>query len=322
MAVVPPVVVPAVVDDFDTVFAELAKESAPQGEMVEPKKVPPVEAQAAPVVEPVTEIEGAPAPEAKTEEPKAEGEPQGEPKVEEPQAKTPNNDDAVARLSELLAQRDAEQRAAQMRAYQAQNQGQGQQQTPLFNAEDQAFLSQYIKDFPDVARAEAMVRQVEYRGLVEHIFREVTGYFAPKIALLEQLADTTAYGELAQRVPDYDTTRDKVVAWANSQPAYLRAAYNHVIQAGTVEEISDLFDRYAQSTGATSPQPSPGIAPQAQAGRQVSQPAARPAAELSPAAKQAAARLAPVTSKRSAPTQGAPLTFEDAFDAFAKETAA
>ena len=216
-------------------------------------------------------------------------------------------EEALSRLADMMAQRQQPQQPA----YQPPQQ---QPQSP-YTAEQQSIVAKFYEDFPDVAQAASIERAAEYRALTQHIFTQVGAYFAPRLALLEQLADRTVYSDLTTRVSDYDTTRDKVVEWVKFQPAYLQGAYNSVIQQGTVDEISDLFDRYRAATGAA-PAPAGGIAP-AQGNRQVA-PAAPKAPELSPAARQAAERLAPIASKRSAPTNQSPVDFDSAFEQFAK----
>ena len=299
-------------DMFDTLVREKPDGAAPApAAPATPTTVAPPPDPATPqptAQEPPTPAAGDPATPEPTEieapdpaEPVPEPEPQPQPQ--------PSTDEALARLADILSQRQ-----------QAQPQPQPQPQPqapPVFNQDEVALLTQYQQDYPDVVKAEALIRRQEYRILTEHIFRQVTEYLAPQLALLGQVADTTAYGQLSSRVPDYDQHRDAVVDWVKTQPDYLQAGMNHVIQHGTVEQIVDLFDRYRQAAGVTSPTPNPGIAPRAQEGRQTNQPSTE-APELSPQAKQAAQRLAPVSSKRSAPTQAAPATFEDAFEQFAK----
>ena len=308
------------VDPFDTAFADLIRDEkktpSAAGEVKDPPAPAPAPTPApAPAAEapaPVAEAPAAPA--AEGDEPASEIEALddtgGEPAL--PPAPAAADNDALSRLADMLAQRQTQQQPQPAPA--------PAPPPAAFNADDQAFLTQYMTDFPDVARAESLFRQAEYRALTSHIFAEVNRYFAPRMALLDQLADGAAYSQITQKVPNYDTTRDQVVEWVKTQPAYLQTAYNHVIASGTVDEISDLFDRFSQATGVASPSNAGGVAPAGgQQGKVSLVPAAKPAAELSPAAKQAVARLAPVNGKRTAPTQGAPQTFDAAFEAFAKE---
>ena len=105
------------------------------------------------------------------------------------------------------------------------------------------------------------------------------------------LALRLTYSQLAQlqqAVPEYETKREDVIKWVDTQPSYLKIAYNHVIQNGTVDEVADLIGRYNQATGTAAPKAA----------------AAAQTTELPAATKQAAAALAPVGSKRTAVVRG------------------
>jgi len=184
-----------------------------------------------------------------------------------------------------------------------------QQQAPLFSAEEATFLSEYEKDFPDVARAEGLRRRAENNVLVQHIFNEVAKVIKPIQDAAFGVMEQQHTANLHQAAPDYDTVRDKVLDWVETQPSYLQVAYKHVIEQGTVTEVADLINRYKASTG---------VAPAATAAASAA-PAAKET-ELPAAAKQAAAALAPVGSKRSVAAKGEPSTFEDAFAAFAGQS--
>ena len=301
-------------ESFEDMFDTLVREK-PDGSATPPPAAKVKEGETQPATPPAAEAAApapeaaAPAPEVTEIEPPDPENPEPPPPPENPEP-APPADDPIARLADMLAQRQQT----------TQQQPQPQplpQPTPAYSGEELAVLRQYAQDYPDVVKAEALIRRSEYRQLTQHIFQQVAEYLAPQLALLGQVADTTVYGQISQRVPDYDTLHDQVVNWVKTQPGYLQAGMNSVIQQGTVEEIADLFDRYRQATGVTSPNPNPEIAPQAQGGRQTPPPPAK-APELSPLAKQAAQRLAPVSGKRSAPTQAAPATYEDAFEQFAK----
>jgi hypothetical protein len=217
-------------------------------------------------------------------------------------------DEALTRLADMMAQRTAQPQQPQQ-----PQQRQPQPPPSLFSPDEQSVVNQFYTDYPDVARAVAIERSAEYKALTSHIFGQIGAYLAPHLALLGQLADRTVYSDIATKVPDYNDLRDKLLDWVGTQPAYLQAAYNSVIQQGTVEEITDLFDRYRQASGQQAPSAQNAPAQ----GTRAAPPAAK-APELSPAAKQAAERLAPVTSKRSAPTSQTPVDFDAAFAEFAK----
>jgi len=175
---------------------------------------------------------------------------------------------------------------------------------PVFTEEEQSFLSTYDKDWPDISKGEALKRRAEYRELVGYVFNEFAKEIAPLLETVQTLAQRTHISDLRATVTDYEDVRDKVVEWAGNQPDYLRAAYQQVIQQGSVDEISDLIERYRKDTGTV-------FAPAA--------PAA-PKAEPTSKAARAAAALAPIPAKRSAsPTAVEPDDFESAFAAFAEK---
>ena len=160
-------------------------------------------------------------------------------------------------------------------------------------------VSNYMKEFPEQARAESLRRKAEYNALVTHIYGEVSKVLTP---LQEELAELRAERHLAQlqqAQPEYPKLRDPVIKWVDSQPAFLQDAYKRVIEEGTVDEINTLIERYKAETGMISSAP---------------RPAPKPDTELPPAAKKAAAALAPVSSKRTAAAQApSPDDFDGAF---------
>jgi hypothetical protein len=221
--------------------------------------------------------------------------------VEEPKA--PAVDDGLMnRFVEALTQKVAAPAPQQ-------TQQQTQQQAPaLFTDVEAKLLQDYEADFPEVARAEALRRRAENQVLVQHIFSQVAQALRPIQEALGGVVETTHVENLHKVVPDYDDVRDKVVNWVGTQPAYLRAAYEHVIQEGTVDEVADLITRYRTATGA---------APAAAAPVAVT---TKKDVELPDTAKRAAAALAPVASKRTAVVRGSdPTDFDGAFSQFAKE---
>lgn len=217
--------------------------------------------------------------------------------VEKP-VEQPQNEDLLRRLAELVREPAPQPAPAATPAPQE-----------IYTAEEKQILTSYEQDWPDVARAESLKRRGEYRELVGFVFQEIAKHFNPLQETVEQLASHTQLTELKSTVSDYEIVRDKVVEWANTQPPYLQAAYKHVIERGTVDEVADLIDRYKKETGATSAAPtSPPAVPPA---------TPKPDTELPAATKKAAAALAPVSSKRSAVTQADdPNDFDGAFQKF------
>lgn len=257
----------------------------------------PVEQPAAePPAEPSTDVT-----EESTSQPPAEQPPAEQPSAEQPPAEQPretpteSDDDLLRRLSELVRKTPPEEGPSRPEPKAAEA------EPPIYTQEEQDFLQTYEKDWPDVAKAEALRRRAEYRHLATFIFQEVGQYLRPHLDALQSVAVRTHLSDLEARVPDYDEAREKVLDWVGTQPKYLQDAYHRVIKEGTVEEVTDLIGRWRQATGVT-----PSAAPAATAPRTTT--------VLPPATKQAAAALAPVGSKRSAPAAGVdPGDFDGAF---------
>ena len=184
-----------------------------------------------------------------------------------------------------------------------------------------AALSDYEKNWPDVAAAEQLKRRAEYHDLLKFVFGEVHKRYGPLEEQLRAVGNTMHLAELTSKVPDYtEDLETQVATWIDTQPAYLQAAYKQVMQVGTSDEVADLIGRYRAATGAA-PAPNrqaPGNAAPAAAAPAPAAPAAPAKTELSSAAKQAAASLAPVGGDRSqVPAGEDPGDFNSAFAKYA-----
>ncbi len=275
-------------NDFTAAFAQFG--AAEPAETVAEKPAEPE----TPVVEAETPAE----PVAETTETGTEPETPAE-----PEAAAPTDEDLLARLAALVKQTPAkkDEPAAEVEPASAVE---PEPEPDIYTADEKALLDEYEKDWPDVAKAEALRRRAEYRDLVNHVFREVAKELGPISQTLRTLAERTHLSDLHEKVEDYDDVRDKVIDWVNNQPTYLQNAYKHVIQQGTPDEIADLVTRYKNETAPTQPA---ATTPKTEA-------------ELPATTKQAVAALAPVSSKRSTIVQADdPNDFEGAFAAFAKQ---
>lgn len=283
--------------NFEDAFAQLA--------LLEEGKQPPKEEEKPSVDEaqPVEKAAETAAPaETPAEAPSADEPPAEPPKAPEsaPAVKDEATDEVLRKLASMVKDTPVEPAR--------QPEPEPPQQPPLFSKDEQEFLQNYEKDWPDVARAESLRRKAEYRDLVTYVFNEVAKSLSPIVETVQTLSQRTHLSDLHTVVEDYDNVRDKVIDWVGKQPAYLQVAYNHVIQNGTAEEVADLVSRYKREAAPAAPS-SQGNAPAPR----------KPDTELPSATKQAAAALAPVSSKRSAVPQSEPSTFEDAFEAFASK---
>jgi len=277
---------PVMPSEFDNAFAELAALRDDTAEAAED----------APEEEPTEEPEVAEAAEDAPEE-----EPTGEPEAEAEEPAPEPREDPVERLARLLAEQN---RAPEPQEAQ---QPEAQPEPEIYTAEEKKLLEDYRKDWPDVAKAEALSRRQEYHQLVQHVFTEVSKALMPINDTVQTLSERSHLQELESNVEDYGDIRDKVVEWVETQPAYLQNAYNHVIEQGTATEVVDLIERYRRETGATAPT----AAPPATAPRKKER-------NLPEATKKAVASLAPVSSKRSViPSRDDPNDFDGAFASFA-----
>jgi len=307
-------------NDFDDAFAAASKDDEPAQETPEEAtdETPPSEEAAGEDEDGgETGAEDTPGEEEPSDPPAAKDDaPEDNPppaKEEQPET-TLTNDQLLARMSELLGKAgnkdEPPKQEQQEPPKQEQPKGGEQEQPerpPLYTEEEKQFLESYRNDWPDIAKAEALQRRAEYAQLVDFVFAQVREAINPLNETVETLATRTHLEELQTKVEDYDDVRDKVVEWVQAQPAYLRAAYEHVITQGTVEEVADLVDRYRKENG-VEPKPAAEAATQQQPRD----------TELPAATKKAAAGLAPVRSKRSQPSATAdPADFDAAFAAFA-----
>ena len=277
-------------DEFAKMFEDLAK----LGDE-EPAKLTPIE-EPAPVI--VGAEPPAPVAEAPVEEPApAEGldlvppieEPAPEP---EPVLQQPSSEDILTRFAQIVREQPAPQP-------QPQPQAQQPQQAPLFTPDEIKELEAYEKDWPDVAKAEALRRRAEYSQLISYVFQQVSQRLAPLEQQTAGVSTRSHLNDLYTLIPDYDQVRDPVLAWVDQQPAYIKNAYMQVAQQGTPAEVADLVGRYKQANG-------------------VQAPVVRAPAAPAPQVRKAAAALAPVQSARSNVAETAPEDFDSAFAAFAK----
>lgn len=227
--------------------------------------------------------------------PAAEAAPEPAAASAEPAASTPSADDIVNRLVDLVKESKAEPAPAAAPA---------DELPPLYSAEETEFLQSYEKDWTDVSKAEDLKRRQFGADLVQYVF----GQLAPELKRINELAESVAnkmhYTEIEKSIgPVDDNLRTQVESWVGKQPTYLQAAYKEVLSKGTVEEVTDLVDRFKKETGTVvKPEPAP----------------SKGGSELSDAAKQAAESLAPVSSRRSGTEQqDDPNDFGAAFAKFA-----
>ena len=231
-----------------------------------------------------------------------EGTATGDEKTEEKPAEKPDTA-LLSKLEELLDKtRAAEPKAAEPPPTPAAPAPPVNPYTP----EEQAFLAEYEKDWGDVSKAESLKRRTEYNDLVQYVFNEVAAVLRPMTQDLQVVLQERQKAQVLGAVPEYGTLQESITAWVGAQPAYLRDAYQRVIQGGNSDEIADLVERYKKDTS----------------GSVVVDSSKQQATELPPPAKKAAQALAPVSSKRSSVVAAEPdkNDFDGAFAKFAAIT--
>lgn len=231
---------------------------------------------------------------------KDEGIATGDEKPEEKPAEKPDTA-LLAKLEELLDKT----RAAEPKAVEPQPVTPAPPVNP-YTPEEQTFLAEYEKDWGDVSKAESLKRRTEYNDLVQYVFNEVAAVLRPMTQDLQVVLQERQKAQVLGAVPEYGTLQESITAWVGAQPAYLRDAYQRVIQGGNSDEIADLVERYKKDTP----------------GSVVVDSSKQQATELPPPAKKAAQALAPVSSKRSSVVAAEPdkNDFDGAFAKFAAIT--
>ena len=193
----------------------------------------------------------------------------------------------------------------------------------MYTAAEQTSIDAYLKEWPEVAANEALVRRAEYSTLMTHVFKEVAKYVQPLMDVVPRLEVSTQFRELTELIPDYDAVRAPVLEWVDKQPAYLKAAYEQITSRGTPEDIADMVERFKKETNWVAPAatgtPAPAPAPSPAPASGTPAPAAAPRAALPTAAAAAAAALKPVKGGR---TEVASAQDPNDFDAAFKEFSA
>lgn len=180
----------------------------------------------------------------------------------------------------------------------------------LYTAEEQEVLTKHVEDWAEVSKGEALLRRAEYKRLLDYVFDQVHEYYAPLQDFFQTRSGKDQYSEIVALVPDYDTVRDKALAWINVQPPYLKDAYTAVANEGSPKDIADMISRFKSDTKY--------VAPVGQVTPIVSTPQVTPA--LPVAVVKAARALAVVKSARSEQGTGPDENdYEGAFVQYARE---
>lgn len=303
-----PVTTPAADTAFNDAFAAAAAntDELPPVAVVDapPVEAPPPEAPPAPA-----EAPPAAAPPAAPAEVPADVPPAPVEAPAEPSPIASPAEDVVKGLADLLAKQKAPEAPAVPLP-------EVPEAVALYTPADLEVLTEYEKNWPDVAKAESLKRKAEYQDMMKFVFGEVEAYTKPLFDQIRAMGNTIHMGELRAAVPDYtETLETDVLSWIETQPTYLQTSMKQVMQTGTSDEVADLIGRYK---GAAAPLSAP-AAPAAPAPAAVVPTPSK--TELSSAARKAAESLAPVSSDRSqVPAGEDPQDYKSAFARYAAES--
>ncbi len=184
---------------------------------------------------------------------------------------------------------------------------------PDYTPEQKAIVDAYEAEFPEMARAEQIIRAREYHALTGFVYSQIDPVIrgqAEKIAQLESVIGTMVGQQQVQSIQstvgaDLNDIRPKIEAWVETQPEFIRPAYKAIVEKGNQQEVVGLIKEWQKATNAP-------VAKAPTIGRQ-------PVAPVTAAPpKKVPAGLRPVPGMRSTPTETgiARDDYEGAFAAF------
>ena len=280
-------------DDFEAAFKEFSVDAPPDGETKPAAEKPAAEEPAAPAAaEPTPEKPAAEEPAAA----KPDAAPAGDDKPDTGTALL----DAIKGLRDDLKPKDEKPAATEPEQPAAEE--------PAFTADEQAVISEYEKDFPDVRKAEALIRRNEYQQLYGYIMGQVMEQLKPVLEYVGEATNNAVVEAITSYHEDYAEIYDDVQGWVGEQKGARRKIFDEVIKSGTPEEVAEMISLYKEEKGLTKPAENNNV------------PASN-SAELPSAAKQAASEMKPVSSKRTTPPASKPdqNDFEGSFKEFASQ---
>jgi len=292
---------------------DLAFEAAAGGEDITPADPKPVD----------------PKPEdPKPEDPKPEDPKPEDPKPEDPKPEDPKPDDkkpVAHKVDEAAeqARRAEEQRVADEAKAQADKLKAERAVAESLTDEEAKAVEEFRKDFPDVAKAfDAQIRALsaKYENKVAQLQEQLITQFderlAPVVQTIQPLTGNLFVDTITKSHADAFDILPQVEQWVEQQPAFLKTAYNQVLDKGTAKETIELLDHFKQATGKA--QDEQKAAEQAKADAAA---AAQAKAKAEKEAKEKEQKLDAqegVRSRQSTKTAGLdPADFDSAFEQFA-----
>lgn len=304
-------------NEYDDAFEE-ASGDAPAEELVEDTGEPteePAEAEGeepseepAPEGEEPAEAEGEeePSEEEPSEGPAPEGEEPTEPPAPAPQEKPQYDAETLRRAQEVLQQRQQQQQ-------QQDPAEQEEPQTPkswrdMIPEDKRGIIDKYEQEWGEVAEAEQLIREAQLQLVKQEVYSELGRALAPVFETTQTLKVNAHLDAIRQVHSDLDNIRGELTDWIETQPEFVRPAYQEVASKGSAQQVIELINQFKQSTGKTGAVPA---VPASSARTQ--QPAAK-ATRQPPAAAKKAMAAAPASRKVEVPGSARPEDFDAAWE--------
>lgn len=208
---------------------------------------------------------GSPAaePEVAPTEPATEGEtaneePVAEPKVEVEVTVPPQDDTRYRKIEEELAE---------LRKVQVAPTPKPEEPKKLFTDEEEAFLEEFGKEWPDAQKALAIQKKAweadterRIQAAVQTAVQSLHSELAPVVRTAQESAQERFIHEVTTAHPDARTLMPEIERWIKTLPSGLGRAYDAILDSGTAADTVELFNMYKKATGKSAP--APVVAPQ------------------------------------------------------------
>lgn len=164
----------------------------------------------------------------------------------------------------------------------------------FLSPEEKEKIKAYDAEWSDIAPAEAIRTRAMIDLAVAQVNAKWEAQLAPIVQQLQRSQVNSHMSSIYAAHPDLDTLRSDLSTWVNNQPAFLRPHFEHVMKAGSADQVIELVSTFKAASGRVSAAPAAPAAPAAQ-------PAAPAPAAVAPnpvQAKAAAATAAVANSQR------------------------
>lgn len=139
-----------------------------------------------------------------------------------------------------------------------------------YTAEELADLEGVRKDFPEITKVLAAQERLlteKFGALLQSEVAKVQQTLAPVYANVAQSTQSAFEQAIAAAHADAKTLLPDAEAWIATQPTFLQAAYNQVLDGGTAAQVIEFFTTFKAATGRTADagtKPEPVVDPEKQ----------------------------------------------------------